>query len=134
MTRSTAASIRLTPGTLKALNDRVVAAAVKLGLEDGGKLRVDTTVVETDIRHPTDSTLLWDVVRVLTRHKGNPADEVHVAPSLKRHRRMFRRAPALYGAERSFFSENNVATCARGAVTTACIPQRGGRKTPQRQA
>jgi hypothetical protein len=49
MTRSTAASIRLTPGTLKALNHRVVAAAVKLGLEDGGKLRVDTTVVETDI-------------------------------------------------------------------------------------
>jgi IS5 family transposase len=36
-------------------------------LEDGSKLRVDTTVVETDIHHPTDNTLLWDVVRVLTR-------------------------------------------------------------------
>jgi hypothetical protein len=31
--------------------------------------------------------------------KGNPADEVHVAPSLKRHRRAFRRAPELYGTE-----------------------------------
>ena len=40
--------------------------------------------------------------------KGNPVDEVHVAPSLKRHRRIFRRAPALYGADRGFFSENNV--------------------------
>jgi transposase, IS5 family len=40
---------------------------VELGLEDGSKLRVDTTVVETDIHHPTDNTLLWDVVRVLTR-------------------------------------------------------------------
>jgi transposase, IS5 family len=288
---------RLTPATLKAINDLIVEAAVKLGLEDGSKLRVDTTVVETDIHHPTDSTLLWDVVRVLTRlvgqlaealelrriapfrnraraahrrmyeiqrmtsrqrqgegsrltatyraliaiaeevvasarmaldetaamrskdlltalkikalrdaiahycdlgarvinqarrrvlngeqvptsekiysifephtdlikrgkvrapvefgHKvflaesakglvtqyevlkGNPVDEVHVAPSLRRHRRVFRRAPALYGADRGFFSEKNVVVCARGAVAMACIPQRGGRKTPQRRA
>ena len=292
---------RLTPETLKAVNDLLVQAAVKLGLEDGAKLRVDTTVVETDIHHPTDNTLLWDVVRVLTRllgrlakalevrrikgfrdrrraahrrmyeiqrmtmrqrqapsgaagsrqtaayrelvgiaeevvasataavettatmrgtdllaamriaalrdeiahycglgarvidqarrrvldgeqvptaekiysifephtdlikrgkvktpvefgHKvflaesakglitqyeilkGNPSDEVHVAPSLKRHRRAFRRAPDLYGADRGFFSEENVATCVRGAVATVCIPQRGGSKTQQRQA
>jgi len=285
---------RLTPQTLKAVNDLVVQAAVALGLEDGAKLRVDTTVVETDIHHPTDNTLLWDVVRVLTRlvrrltkalelrrikgfrdrrrsahrrmyeiqrmttrqrqerqttiyraligiaeevvasaktalektatmcgkdvfaamaidairdeiahycglgeqvidqarrrvlngeqvpnaekiysifephtdlikrgkvrtpvefgHKvflaesakglitqyevlkGNPTDEVHVAPSLKRHRRAFRRAPELYGADRGFFNEQNVAVCVQGAVKTVCIPQRGGSKTPQRQA
>jgi IS5 family transposase len=288
---------RLTPATLKAINDLVVEAAVKLGLEDGSKLRVDTTVVETDIHHPTDNTLLWDVVRVLTRllgrlakvlglrriagfrnrsraahrrmyeiqrmttrqrqgkgsrqtatyralisiaeevvagarkalddtaamrtkaplialkiealrdeithycglgervidqarrrilngeqvpnaekiysifephtdlikrgkvrtpvefgHKvflaesakglvtqykvlkGNPSDEVHVAPSLRLHRRAFRRAPHLYGADRGFFSEQNVAACVHGAVETVCIPQRGGTKTPQRQA
>jgi transposase, IS5 family len=59
--------IRLTPQTLRAVNDLVVRAAVELGLEDGGKLRVDTTVVQTDIHHPTDNTLLWDVVRVVTR-------------------------------------------------------------------
>ena len=58
---------RLTPETLKYINDVFVKAAVELGLEDGSKLRVDTTVVETDIHHPTDNTLLWDVVRVLTR-------------------------------------------------------------------
>jgi IS5 family transposase len=58
---------RLTPATLEAINDSVVRAAVALGLEDGKKLRVDTTVVETDIHHPTDATLLWDVVRVITR-------------------------------------------------------------------
>jgi IS5 family transposase len=61
---------RLTPQTLKTINDLVVQAAVGLGLEDGAKLRVDTTVVETDIHHPTDNTLLWDVVRVLTRLVG----------------------------------------------------------------
>src|SRR5438128_1299830 len=285
--------IRLTPQTLKAVNDLVVRAAVELGLEDGAKLRVDTTVVQTDIHHPTDNTLLWDVVRVVTRlvgrlakalelrrikgfcdrrrsarrrmqaiqrmttrqrheqqtatyrvligiaeeivgnaraalektgkmrgrdmfadtaieelrkriehfcelgsrvidqarrrvldgeqvpngekiysifephtdlikrgkvrtpiefgHKvflaesaqglitqyevlkGNPSDEIHVAPSLKRHRRAFRRAPELYGADRGFFSEQNVTACVQGAVNTVCIPQRGGSTTPQRQ-
>jgi hypothetical protein len=57
----------LKPETLKVVNDLVVQAAVDLGLEDGTKLRVDTTVVQTDIHHPTDNTLLWDVVRVVTR-------------------------------------------------------------------
>lgn len=61
---------RLTPFSVEAINHSVVQAAVALGLEDGKKLRVDTTVVETDIHHPTDSTLLWDVVRVVTRLAG----------------------------------------------------------------
>ena len=69
---------RLTPETLKAVNDLLVQAAVKLGLEDGAKLRVDTTVVETDIHHPTDNTLLWDVVRVLTRLLGRLAKALEV--------------------------------------------------------
>jgi IS5 family transposase len=58
---------RLTPATLRAINDSVVRAAVDLGFEDGSKLRTDTTVVETDIHYPTDATLLWDSVRVITR-------------------------------------------------------------------
>ena len=61
---------RLTPETVRALNEAVVRAALTLGLDDGTRLRVDTTVVETDIHHPTDSTLLWDGVRVLTRLVG----------------------------------------------------------------
>lgn len=65
---------RLTPETLQAVNDLVVQAAVDLGLEDGQKLRVDTTVVQTDIHHPTDNTLLWDVVRVITRLIGRLAE------------------------------------------------------------
>jgi transposase, IS5 family len=47
---------RLTPETLKAVNELVIQSAVASGLEDGAKLRVDTTVVETDIHHPTDKT------------------------------------------------------------------------------
>jgi IS5 family transposase len=285
---------RLTPQTLKDINERVVQAAVDLGLEHGTKLRVDTTVVQTDIHHPTDNTLLWDVVRVVSRligqlaaalerrrfngfrdrtraarrrmqelqrmtmrqrqerqndtyrelidiaeevvdaargvlrqtrkargqdliadmavaelrneiehfcglgsrvidqarrrvlqgeqvpnaekiysifephtdlikrgkvctpvefgHKvflaesaqglitqyevlrGNPNDERLVTPSLQRHRQAFGRAPELYGADRGFYSENNVASCAQDGVSMESIPQRGGQKTPQRAA
>jgi len=286
--------VRLTPQTLKAINDLVVQAAVELGLEDGTRLRVDTTVVQTDIHHPTDNTLLWDVVRVITRlvrrlgkalklrrikrfrdrtrsarrrmyeiqrmttrqrheqqtgtyraligiaeevvgsaravlettrslsgsdvfaamaieelrkeiehfcglgsrvidqarrrvlggeqvpndqkiysifephtdlikrgkvrtpvefgHKvflaesaqglitqykvlnGNPSDDVHVAPSLRRHKDAFGRVPELYGSDRGFFSEQNLASCKRAGVEIICIPQRGGKKTAEREA
>ena len=285
--------IRLTPETLAAVNELVVQAAVARGLEDGKKLRVDTTVVQTDIHHPTDNTLLWDVVRVVTRlvgqlaeaiarpikgfrnrtraarrrmqalqrmtttqrherqtskyreligiaeevveraraalgytravrgkdllselaiaelrkeidrycglgdrvidqarrrvlageqvpnaekiysifephtdlikrgkvrtplefgHKvflaesahglitqyqvlkGNPSDEGHVEPSLKRHQDAFGGAPELYGSDRGFFNEKNVTSCKQGGVKVVCIPQRGGKKTPEREA
>lgn len=58
---------RITPDTLKAINELIIRAAVEMGVEDGSKLRVDTTCVDTNIHHPTDSRLLWDSVRVLTR-------------------------------------------------------------------
>ena len=285
---------RLTPETLKAINDIVVQAAVELGLEDGQKLRVDTTVVQTDIHHPTDNTLLWDVVRVVTRlvgrlaaalerrrikgfrdrtrsarrrmqeiqrmtsrqrqdqqtatyreligiaeevvesarmvlrqtrkarskdmttdmvitetrkeiehfcdlgdrvidqsgrrvlngeqvptteklysifephtdlikrgkvqtpiefgHKvflaesarglitqydvldGNPVDQQHVVISLERHKQTFGDVPELYSSDRGFFSESNVSSCEQQGVKVVCIPQRGGTKTPAREA
>ena len=287
------AFIQLTPQTLRTVNELLVQAAVALGLEDGKRLRVDTTVVQTDIHHPTDNTLLWDVVRVVTRlvgrlaaaierrikgfrnrtraarrrmqalqrmtttqrherqtgkdreligiaeevvgraraalrhtrkvrgkdllsdlaiealrkeierycglgervidqarrrviegeqvpnaekiysifephtdlikrgkvrtpvefgHKvflaesaqglitqyevlkGNPSDEDHVAPSLRRHKDAFGSAPELYGSDRGFFSYRNLTSCERDGVSLVCIPQRGGGKTPAREA
>lgn len=284
---------RLAPDTVRALNDAVVQAAVTLRLEDGAQLRVDTTVVETDIHFPTDNTLLWDAVRVLTRlvkrlgahvpsalsgfadrtrrarrrmqeisrltpaqrprrqtrkyrdllrvtegvvataraavataraagpsepvaagiatglcreidhfcgladrviaqtrrrvlegeqvpvheklfsifephtdlivrgkaktpvefgHKvflaesrhglitdyrvldGNPADEAHVAPSLTQHQATFGRSPALYAADRGFHSPDHVQALKHAGVSTECLPQRGGSKTPERIA
>jgi IS5 family transposase len=53
---------RLTPATLEAINQAVVQAAVQLGLEDGKKLRVDTTVVETNI-HYRMSSQGWRIQR-----------------------------------------------------------------------
>jgi IS5 family transposase len=67
---------RLTPATLQAINQTVVRAAVQLGLEDGKQLRVDTTVVETNIHYPTDATLLWDTVRTVTRLVGRLHEEL----------------------------------------------------------
>jgi transposase, IS5 family len=66
---------RLTPATLQAVNQAVVETAVQLGLEDGKRLRVDTTVVETNVHFPTDATLLWDTVRTVTRLVGH-LDEI----------------------------------------------------------
>jgi transposase, IS5 family len=283
---------RLAPATVRALNDAVVQAAVAQGLEEGAQLRVDTTVVETNIHWPTDSTLLWDAVRVITRlvqrvgeqvpsalqgfadrtrrarrrmleisrlsraerarqqrrpyrdllgvtagvvataraavatarttppadplaavvsglcdeiehfcgltdrvltqtrrrvldgeqvpvaekvfsifephtdlikrgkthrpvefgHKvflaesrcglitdyrvltGNPLDEGHVASSLTLHEATFGHVPALYAADRGFYTAANVQALTDAGVVTECVPQRGGRKTPERTA
>jgi len=55
------------PEVIKQIHDRVVNIAKEKGLAQGAKMRVDTTVVETNIHYPTDSSLLGDGVRVLTR-------------------------------------------------------------------
>ena len=55
------------PATLDTLLDHVVALARQLKVTRGRKLRVDSTVVGTAIRHPTDSGLLTDAVRMLGR-------------------------------------------------------------------
>src|SRR5438477_10756750 len=46
---------------------RVVQIAQEQSVAQGQKLRTDTTAVETNIHHPTDSSLLADGIRVLTR-------------------------------------------------------------------
>jgi IS5 family transposase len=58
---------QLGPEVIEQLNRRMVEIAQEHKIAAGRKMRVDTTVVETDIHYPTDSTLLGDGVRVLTR-------------------------------------------------------------------
>lgn len=55
------------PETLRELHDRIVALARERGVIRGRKMRVDTTVVESNIHDPTDRGLLQDGTRVLTR-------------------------------------------------------------------
>ena len=55
------------PDVVKQIHERIVQIANDQRVAEGRRLRVDTTVVETNIHYPTDSSLLDDGVRVLTR-------------------------------------------------------------------
>src|SRR5437016_3271922 len=55
------------PEVVKQIHQRLVKLAEANGLAAGRKMRVDTTVVETNVHYPTDSSLLGDGVRVLIR-------------------------------------------------------------------
>ena len=57
----------LGPQVVEQMHRRVVQLAVENKVVRGRKMRVDTTVVETNIHYPTDSSLLGDGDRVLTR-------------------------------------------------------------------
>jgi IS5 family transposase len=52
---------------VEAIHHRLLEIARAQKLIAGRRARVDTTVVETDIRYPTDSRMLADGVRVVTR-------------------------------------------------------------------
>jgi len=60
-------ALALEPQIIEQIHRRVVTIAREKQIIRGRRLRVDTTVVETDIHYPTDSSLLGDGVRVLTR-------------------------------------------------------------------
>jgi transposase, IS5 family len=57
----------LGPEVIQDLHQRVVDIAKRAGVTHGRRFRIDTTVVETNVHYPTDSSLLQDGVRVMTR-------------------------------------------------------------------
>ena len=57
----------LGPETMQELHQRVVQLAIQARVSRGRRLRIDTTVVETNIHHPLDSSQLADGIRVITR-------------------------------------------------------------------
>jgi len=57
----------LGPEVIEQLHRQVIEVAKRAGVTYGRRFRIDTTVVETNVHYPTDSTLLQDGVRVLTR-------------------------------------------------------------------
>lgn len=58
---------RIREETWQAINRVLLGYAAETGVEKGRKVRIDATVTETNIHRPSDSSLLWDSVRVLTR-------------------------------------------------------------------
>jgi transposase, IS5 family len=59
--------LAIRPETWKRVNELLGRYAVGQGAVNPKVIRVDTTVVESNIHHPTDSSLLWDTWRVASR-------------------------------------------------------------------
>ena len=76
----------LGPTVIEQVHARIVQIARDNGVTPGRRMRIDTTVVETNIHHPTDSSLLGDGVRVLTRTMKKIADIAETAGAKLRDR------------------------------------------------
>lgn len=77
------------PETWKRVNDLLAESAAAEAWIEGKSLRLDTTAVETNIHWPTDSGLLWDTYRVLTRLVYRLRD---LAPVLANEKRLHAKA------------------------------------------
>jgi IS5 family transposase len=84
--------------TLEAINLIILGAAADSSIENGRKVRVDCTVTESNIHHPTDSSLLWDCVRVLCRLTSRANESFGVKVSDHR-RRAKKRAMGVLNAK-----------------------------------
>ena len=81
----------LSPQTWKAINGQLVDYAEEEKIEKGREVRIDCTVVESNIHEPTDSSLLWDSVRVLTRLLHRAKEDFALRVSFQDHTRRAKR-------------------------------------------
>src|SRR5467141_924580 len=65
----------LSPAVTAEIHQRVVRLACEYGVAQGKTIRTDTTVVESHVHYPTDSSLLGDGIRVLNRSLQRIANE-----------------------------------------------------------
>jgi IS5 family transposase len=76
----------LGPDVIEQLHRQVVEVAKRAGVTHGRRFRIDTTVVATNVHYPTDSTLLQDGVRVLTRTMQRASTTLGDSPGRIRNR------------------------------------------------
>ena len=100
--------------------DLIVRGKARKPVEFGHKVRL----VESGNGLITDYEIL----------KGNPADQDHIRPTLDHHMKRFGAAPRLVATDRGFDSKDNIEACKEAGVVIESIPQRGGQKTPEREA
>jgi IS5 family transposase len=72
---------RIRAATWEAIHRVLIVFASDAGIERGETIRTDTTVVDANIHEPTDSSLLWDCVRGMTRQLRRMAKQ---RPGLRR--------------------------------------------------
>lgn len=89
---------RVKATTWEKVNRLVIGYAQEKKIETGRKTRSDCTVVETNIHKPSDSSLLWDCVRVLVRLMTQ-AKETFGTSFSSRRRRAKRRAIGILNAK-----------------------------------
>lgn len=58
---------KITPEVLEKINIEIGKFTIELGLDNGKKMRTDSTAIESDIHYPTNCSLLWDCIRVACR-------------------------------------------------------------------
>jgi transposase, IS5 family len=82
----------LRPETWEVVNRALIAAAQQEKLEAGAVVRIDSTVTAVLMHEPSDSALLWDAVRLMTRLLRQAA-AMPGAPAIRWHdrRRMAKR-------------------------------------------
>ena len=91
----------ISPETWESINRLLVAYGDDKKIERGKEVRIDCTVVCSNIHQPSDSTLLWDSVRVLTRILKKMKEELGINISFTDHcRRAKRRMLGIKNAKR----------------------------------
>jgi IS5 family transposase len=81
------------PKTWKRVNELLGRYGVAQGAVSTNVIRTDTTVVESNIHHPTDASLLWDTWRVVSRLLVRARE---IAPASVPHRFHDRKIKRLY--------------------------------------
>jgi transposase, IS5 family len=90
---------KVRPETLERINRILLEHAKQEKVETGRKVRIDATVVETNIHAPTDSSLLYDGVRVIVRLLGKVQDRSGFTLWSNHSRRAKRRMLAVQNAK-----------------------------------
>jgi transposase, IS5 family len=92
----------LSEATWEAINQSIVGYAAAEGMEQGRKVRMDSTGVESNIHYPTDSTLLQDAIRVITRwlENGKELNPVPGYPFSDHQRRVKKRVLKIQNARK----------------------------------
>lgn len=82
----------ITDQSWEMINQQILGYAQIQGIEKGRKVRTDCTCVESNIHQPSDSTLLWDAVRVLSRLIVRSRDDYGLnVPFFRNHKRRAKR-------------------------------------------
>ena len=77
--------------TWEDINAQLIQYTADKKIEKGREVRIDCTVVETNIHEPTDSSLLWDSVRVLARLLHRAKEDFGLCVSFQDHSRRAKR-------------------------------------------